>query len=158
MTQILNQFAQSTEQGLLDLALNPNILNVRIDPASTDDFVAGTAVTLTDAAGKVTLVDKAAIDDDILGFVVYSAKKSVPVAGDFIEVAIQGSVMHMTASEAIARGGSVEIVVASDKVAPADTAGATIVGKALDKAAADGDLIRVIIGTGVNNQAVVPTP
>ena len=156
MTQSLNQFAQSTEKGILDLALNPNIISCRIDPDSVASFVAGTAVKLTDAAGKVLLVEKATIGENIFGFVVYSIKKSVPVAGDFIEVAISGSVMQMEASEAIARGINVEIVSASDKIAPADTVAATIVGKALDKAAADGDLIRVIISTGINTQEVVP--
>lgn len=156
MTQSLNQFAQSTEKGVLDLALNPNILSCRIAAGSASDFVAGTAVTLSDVTGKILVVDKAAIDDDILGFVVYSAKKSVPVAGDFIEVAISGSVMQMEASAAIARGADLQIVVASDKVATAATVGATIVGKALDKAAADEDLIRVIISTGINKQEVVP--
>lgn len=156
MTQSLNQFNQSTEQGVLDLALNPNILSCRIAAGSVEDFVAGTAVTLSDVAGKILVVDKAAIDDDILGFVVYSVKKSVPVAGDFIEVAISGSFMQMTASAAIARGADLEIVVASDKVATAATVGATVIGKAIDKAAADGDLIRVVISTGINQQVVVP--
>lgn len=156
MTQNLNQFAQSTEQGILDLAFNSNVFSCRIDPASVAKFASGTAVKLTDAAGKVMLVEKATIGEDIFGFIVYSIKKSIPVAGDLIEVAFSGSVMQMTASEAIARGVNVEIVSASDKVAPADTTAATIVGKAIDKAAADGDLIRVMISTGINTQAVVP--
>lgn len=156
MTQILNQFAQSTEKGVLDLALNPNLITCRIAEGSSDDFVAGTAVTLSDVAGKIFVVDKSAIDDDIFGFVVYSAKKSVPVAGDFIEVAIAGSVMQMEASAAVARGADLEIVVASDKVATLATSGATFIGKALDKAASDGDLIRVGISTGINQQIVAP--
>jgi hypothetical protein len=49
----------------------------------------------------------------------------------------------MEASAAIARGASVEIVPTGIKVATLTTG--TLVGVALDKAAANGDLIRVAI-------------
>jgi hypothetical protein len=50
----------------------------------------------------------------------------------------------MTASAAIVPNAKVAIVVASNKIVTAST-GMMIVGRALDKASADGDLIRVII-------------
>ena len=158
MTQNLNQFAPTTEQGLLDLARNYNLISCRIDPASVAVFTAGTAVKLTDVAGKILIVEKAVIGDDIYGFVVYSNKKLAPSAGDFIEAALFSSVMYMTASAAIARNANLQIVSASNKVATLATVGATFVGRAIDKAAADGDLIRVMIATGINQQVVVPTP
>jgi hypothetical protein len=53
--------------------------------------------------------------------------------------------MFMEASAAIARGADLEIVPTGVKVVTKTTG--TSIGRALDKATADGDLIRVLIKT-----------
>ena len=51
----------------------------------------------------------------------------------------------MEASAAIARGATLEIEPSGEKVVTRTTG--TVIGRALDKASADGDLIRVLIST-----------
>jgi hypothetical protein len=51
----------------------------------------------------------------------------------------------MEASAAIARGADLEIVPTGNKVVTQSTG--TSIGRALDQAAADGDLIRVLVKT-----------
>ena len=83
--------------------------------------------------------------DDIFGFLPYEVRKNSYVAGDFIRVASFFGVMKMEASAAIVRGADLEILPAGNKVST--KAGGTSIGRALDIAAADGDLIRVLIKT-----------
>lgn len=144
MTQELNQFSQSTEKGVLDMSVNPNVLNVKIDSSSVNTLTGGSVVVYTDTAGKVITVDKAsAISDDIAGVVLYEVKKNSFVADDFVRIAFANSVVIMEASSAIAKGADVEAVLTGDKVATQSTG--TTIGRALDKASTDGDLIRVLI-------------
>lgn len=142
----LNQFEQSQVKGILDLGFNANVLTAQVKSSSVNTLVGGSVVVLQDEAGKVMTVDKAAaITNDILGVVLYEVKKSSFVANDFVRVAFANSVVVMEASAAIAKGASVEAVLAGDKVATQATG--TTIGRALDKASADGDLIRVLIKT-----------
>lgn len=148
MTQLSNQFGLTTEKGTLDQAININIFPCKIDPASVADFsnCNGFAVKLVDVAGDGIIIDKAtAITDKIFGFIPYSTKTNSLVAGDYVRIAATGSVMTMEASAAIARGADLEINLTGDKVATQSTG--TSIGTALDKVAADGDLVRVLIKT-----------
>jgi hypothetical protein len=141
-----NQFAQTAEQGQLDLRFNPNTISVEIDSSSAGGLVAGQAVKIVDSLGGVPKVVECADDsDDVFGFINYNIKNAVFDASMKAEISFyRGNVMYMTASAAIARNAKVMIVVASKKVATATT-GNMIVGRALDKASADGELIRVLI-------------
>jgi hypothetical protein len=146
MTQILNQTRPTSEKGMLDLAVNWNLFDCRIDPDSVADFsnANGFAIKIVDVAGKSIMIDLATANtDDIFGFVPYEVKTNSYSAGDFIRIASKSAVMKMEASAAIARGASVEIVPTGNKVATQSTG--NVIGRALDKAAADGDLIRVLI-------------
>ena len=149
MTQQLNQFKPTSEKGMLDLAVNWNLFDCRIDPASVADLsdLNGAAFKAVGVAGKSIMVDLVAdtTDADIFGFVPYEVKKNSYAAGDFIRVAASYGVMKMEASAAIARFADLEVVVAGKKVATQATG--TVIGKALDIATADGDLIRVLIKT-----------
>ena len=166
MTQIQNQFEQSTEKGKQDLFFNSNTLPCEIHSTETATLVPGQAVKLYDSAGGVPKVVKIAADTDkIFGIIPYIVKKSSFVAGDRLEVASESNVIVMEASAAIARGAQVMPVVAGSKVATA-TAGKTIMGFAYDKAADAGDLIRVyllpyvnsaISGTAADTVAILPT-
>jgi hypothetical protein len=148
MTQLLNQFNQTPEKGQLDGAINLNQLSVKIDDASVADFTDanGFAVTITDNAGKLITVDLATgASDDIFGFIPYEVKSNSYEAGDLLRVAFADSIMLMEASAAIARGADLEIVPTGNKVVTQSTG--TSIGRALDQAAADGDLIRVLVKT-----------
>lgn len=141
-----NQFTQATVQGQMDLKFQPSVLSCQIDTTSAGALPAGQAVKIVDSAGGIPKVVECAADtDDVFGFLIYDMRRATFEVGDKVEVAaLRGNVMYMTASAAIARNAKVAIVVASDKVVTATTT-KVVVGRALDKAAADGDLIRVVI-------------
>lgn len=148
MTQNVNQFAQTPEQGFLDLQTGQsNVLNGGISLSEAGTLIAGQAVKMEDSAGGVPKFLKlAANTDKTFGFVVYNQKDTGFTAGMGASIAIDGSVMYMTAGAAIARGAKLEVVYTTDKVIT--SAGTNpVVGIALDKAAADTDLIRVLIQT-----------
>ena len=144
-----NQFKMTTEQGVMDLQMNPNVISAIIDPTdpTANPIVAGQAVTLVDDGTGIPKVRVATVDTaNIYGFILLSKKKQVYKKGDRVEIAaFRGNCMYMTASAAIARGANVMVVIASNKVATATGAGKTIVGQAYDKATADGQVIRVMI-------------
>ncbi len=145
MTQNVNQFGMSLEKGLLTLSKD-NLFDVKVDDASVATLVNGAAVKITDTTdSQITVNIATAATDPIFGFVVYESRKNANVAGDLIRIACIGSVMQMEASAAIARGATVQIEPSGEKVVTRTTG--TVIGRALDKAAADGDLIRVLIST-----------
>ena len=154
MSQLINQFKQSTDQGQID---NPTgaaqVLSCIVGSGQATALVAGQAVKLSDTAtGIPEIVSIAANTDQIFGFVVLTAKDATYAAGSVVEIAISGTIMHMTAGAAIARGAKLETVYTTKKVIT--NAGTnTICGWAFDKAAADGDLIRVWIEAVALNSA-----
>ncbi len=145
MSQNINQFSQSPIQGMMSLLLNKTVSG-QVDTSSGGGLIPGQSVKMVDSAGGVPkFVECAADTDDVYGFIVYDIKSQTFGVGDRIEVAaMRNDVMYMTASAAIARNAKVMIVVAGSQVATA-TSGKIIVGRAFDKAAALGDLIRVTI-------------
>lgn len=149
MTLNANQFSQSPVKGMLSLLLNPNTIAAQVDPAADTALVHAQAVKIVDSSSGVPQVQACTDDaDDVFGFVNFVMKQSSFAAGKVLELSQgRGNVMYMEASEAIAKGAQVMIVVSGQKVATA-TSGKTIVGKALDKADAEGDLIRVEIDLG----------
>jgi hypothetical protein len=88
------------------------------------------------------------------GFVVYNAKKDSYTAEERLDIALVGSVMHMTAGEAIGKAKTVEYDADNDKVLLADGTNPTC-GFTLDKAAQDTDLIRVYITAMPQNVMVL---
>jgi len=151
---VSNQYLMNTVQGKTDLALNPSIISVLIAAAETATLVAGSPVKMADVAGGVPKVLLATVDTDaIIGFVVFNPKDQGYVAGDKCEIAMGNSFMYMTAGAAIARGAVVEADVSEAKVITAAGVNPTT-GIAFDKAAADGDLIRVLITVPVSSDAV----
>lgn len=150
----MNQFSQSKAVGQLDLHVgrNPSVFSMRIDPdssATTADLVPGAGVVLTDGGandpGGIPIVDeRSTATSDIFGVILYNSKINEYEPGDAVEVAASGSVVTMEASAAIVRGASVALVLAAPGEVVTRTT-ETILGVALDKATADGDLIRVRI-------------
>lgn len=143
-----NQFAQTPVAGMLDLMYNPATISAIVNSASafSGGLVPSQAVKLADAAGAIPQVIECALDsDDVFGFVNYNIKNASFDPGQALEIsAFRDNVMFMTASAAITPNAKVAIVVASNKIVTATT-GMRIIGRALDKATADGDIIRVMI-------------
>ncbi len=146
MTLNINQFAQTVVQGVMALLSPKNVISCEVDTTESGTLVAGQAVKLVDSAGGVPKVIAATVNTDrIYGFVVYQPRKATFAAFDALEIATgHDDYMWMTAGAAIARGALVMPVISGAKVITA-TSGKPISGYAYDKAAADGDLIRVSI-------------
>lgn len=142
-----NQFALETVQGQLDLLAPGTVISGQVSASQATAIVPGQPLKLEDSAGGTPkFLSLAADTDETFGFMVRNIKDISRSASDSLEVAIAGAVMVMTAGAAIPRGAKVEVVAATSKVIK--WAGANpVVGIALDKAAADTDLIRVYITT-----------
>lgn len=141
-----NQFKEIVVQGMLTQQVDLATLSCQVDSTQASALIPGQGVTIVDSAGGVPKIISVAADtNDIFGFVNYTTKDKSYAAGHAVEISFfRGNVMWMTASAAIARGAKVMVVVSGTKVATRASTGVCI-GRALDKAAADGDLIRVLI-------------
>ncbi len=147
MALSMNQFALEAIKGMIDLKVGPsNVISCEIDSSSAGGLVPGQAVKIVSTAGGIpNVVECSAASDDVFGFIAYDIKDISFAAGDKVEIAFSRSTaMYMEASAAIAANASVMIVLSGNKVATA-TATNRIVGRALDRAGASGELIRVII-------------
>lgn len=144
MAQNSNQFGITPEKGELSLMQNFNVFNCIVKSDESTALVPGQKVKLVDIAGKTLVVTAAAATDIGFGFIPHNVKKSSYAAGEMVKVAGSDCVMYMEAGAAIAAGALVESTATDQKVIT--SAGTNkIEGLALDKAAADGDLVRVLI-------------
>jgi hypothetical protein len=151
-----NQFEQTNIVGVLDLTTNPNpfVMTVRIDPALVGDVIPGEGVILTDlgasdAVGPPFVDQRAADANAIEGAVIFDTKSATKQGGDLITIAKKNAVIVMEAAAAILRGAKVALVLASPGQVVTLT-GEALFGKALDKAAAAGTLIRIeVLAEGV---------
>ncbi|MGL5113640.1 MAG: DUF2190 family protein [Flavobacterium sp.] len=140
----LNQAFTNVIKGQIAQGTNTNRQSVKILSTSVAAFGAATAVKIVDGTSPVIEVEKAAATDAIFGFITYDPVDNSPIAGDLVQIALAGVEMYMEAGAAIVRGAKLEIVATGDKVIT--SAGTNkIVGLALDKAAASGDIIKVLI-------------
>lgn len=149
-TAYTNQFNQTNVIGSLDLVTNPNpgVFYCRYYHAS-DTLQAGEGVILTDRGasdtpGSPIVTQRAADANAIFGVNVFDPKDAEKSSGDRINVATSGAVIWMEASAAISRGASVALVLATPGQVVTRTT-ETVLGTALDKASASGDLVRVLI-------------
>jgi len=150
VSPIPNQFQQAPVVGMLDLRFNTNTIAVQIDSSESGDLVAGQAVKIVDSAGGVPKVIACDADaDNVLGFLNYNIKNRIFVAGDAAEISMFGNVMFLVATAAIARGVQVvsDVSTIGGVAAVSGSGGENIVGWALDKASAAGQLIRVMLQT-----------
>jgi hypothetical protein len=157
LTQNASQFLQTALVGQQDWTVNNNIVAVRIDPAYAGGLplVAGQAFKITDVAGGTPIVIPVADATNTPdGVAIHTMKRDTFIAGDYIELALVGSVVYMQTSAAIARGAKVQV----------DPTGPTIstltsyptnasLGKMLDKPTGTGQLARVYINPQDPNTA-----
>ncbi len=150
-----NQFNMIPVQGGMDLQFGGSVFSFAVDASQATALVAGQPVLLYDRAVPLpTVVGLAANTDNAFGFVVRNLKDATFPANSRVEIATSGSVMYMTAGAAIARGAKIEVVYNTNKVIT--NAGTNpVAGYALDKAAADGDLIRVYVINSATSAQVI---
>ncbi len=146
MAQSQNQFKQSPVKGQLDLALEPNTIQCVVDPNQVTALVPGQAVVLSNLSDQIPMVAGAAArTDDIFGFVNYDLKLGSFGAGDRVSISFfRGNVQYMEAAAAFAPYVRLEPVISGSTVQTA-VSGGRVIGFALDKASAAGDLVRVVI-------------
>lgn len=142
-----NQFRMIPVAGQVDQQFTGTITSAQVskNQSAGSPLVAGQAVRIEDSAGGVPKVLSLALDTDaIFGVVTYNSKDISDGPGAALELAMEGSVIYMTAGGAIARGARVQYNTATNKVT---TQGGVLpaIGFAFDKAAADGDVIRIYI-------------
>lgn len=147
MTEILNSFTYNDQKGKVvngdkGLGLSCKLYGT----ANAGDFVKIKNVS----GSKVIVVEViAANTDNIFGMIPYeSAKKNAYVANDMVTVISDYAVVVCEASAAIAAGATVMPVVTGMKVAT-QTYGKTALGIALKPAAADTNLVEVLVKTQV---------
>ncbi len=148
MSQLSNQFSQTTEKGMLTPSYGgvEASFNAQVVSTETTALVPAQPVKLSDtASGQMVVTAITAVTDSVFGFIPLNVRIDSYAALDNVKIATSGSVMMMEASAAIARGATVEAIIAGQKVVTKTTG--TALGTALDKATADGDLIRVAITT-----------
>jgi hypothetical protein len=152
-----------------------DVLTVEFYSATpTDTIVPGAGVIIHSTVnGLVTKVKAgAAVTADWFGVVLSSPLKAAYAVSDKMEIALLGTILMVEASAVITAGAKLQMDPATDKVAT-QTASNTIIGFALENAAADGDLIRMFVqasmvptgetntltalGTGTNGETLVGT-
>lgn len=144
MTQAINQFKQAPVQGELDLSTQGTVISARVSPNQATALIAGQAVKLdTTVTGGLPAFKALAANTDVsFGFVCRNIKDQSFAADARFELAMNGTIMFMTAGAAITRGAKLEVVYTTNKVIT--NAGTNpVVGFALDAASANNDLIRV---------------
>ncbi|TDE17707.1 capsid cement protein [Dyadobacter psychrotolerans] len=142
----LNDFALAPVQGLMDLQVPGTVIEVQVDTTVSTPLIPGQAVKQSVAVttGLPKVVALTANTDKILGFVPYNSVFGTFAASKVTELAMDNSVMWMTAGAAIAAGASLEYVYTTNRVIT--SAGSnTKIGHALNGVAAAGDLVRVRI-------------
>lgn len=150
MAQNLNQFQQTAERGQIALlTANSPVISAVVDSTEAGTLQAGDAVKLVSTSKGIPHVVKVGNSDtSCLGFVVFNPVQNAGIAaGATVEIAITGAFMYMVASAGINAGAAVDYAYATGKVATANSGLGC--GKALDAAAADGDLIRVAVQTAI---------
>lgn len=143
----INSFKITPVQGQVDLNFAGSVVSARVKSDEATALVAGQAIKLVDSAGGVPEVTAlTANTQQAFGFVTRNLKDQDFPAYASVEIGLQGTVIWMTAGAAIARGAKLEVVYTTNKVIT--NAGTNpVCGYAYDKAAADGDLIRVYVIT-----------
>lgn len=144
MAQILDQFAVTPLKAVVRNADKGQRYDVQNLGAA--DLVPGDVVKLKDVAGDTIAVEKIAATTDLpFGMVEYeSAKGNLYHTKDMLTIASDYSIITCEASAAISAGAKVMPVIAGQKVAAA-TATNYAIGIALNKATANGDIIRVLL-------------
>ncbi len=144
-----NQFALQPVLGDIDMQFTGTVIAAAAATGNTGTFVPGQPVKIEDSAGGVPkFVPLVANTDETFGFVVRNLKDASIAAGKSFELAMKDSVIFLVSGAAIARGANLEVVYDANSGAGSVITAAgvnPVIGKALDKATAASQLIRVYL-------------
>lgn len=153
--QLSNQLTEGVEKGMLDPKSLGTVIPAQAVSGLTDPLYPGMAVMLTNDSGKMIQVNEQfASVMPPFGVIVYDAKKNSYDSQEVMEIASGGSMVWVEAGAAFSRGVQLTYD-ATNKNYIAATTGVSIVGIALDNAAAEGDLIRLLVKDPCNH-ALMP--
>jgi hypothetical protein len=147
-TYSLNQATPLAIKGQPSSGYTLSTLEAAINPSTSSTIVGGTALKIVGSAGGQPLVDKAAANDLIVGFLkfnpVYNGGNSAVMAGNQVTMLVNGSRMHMeVGATAVTSGNKLEIVSIGDLVVPSLGTN-KVIGTALESGIT-GDIIQVAI-------------
>lgn len=145
-----NSFAQSKLVGMIDMRFPYNTISVQINSTQATALYPGAAVKMVDSAdGVPKVIGCSANSDEVLGFINFDIKTLSFAANTMCEISMSGNVVFLYATGAIARGVQVSLDITTNGGvrSSAGHTGDKIVGWALDKASAAGDLIRIFVKT-----------
>jgi hypothetical protein len=141
-----NQFRMATVKGSKDSSMGSVLTAELYDASASTAFVAGEMVAISSTtAPSVTKVAKGAdAAGAFFGVILTNPLKETFYTGDRVEIGIIGSIVLMEASAAITAGAALNYTPATKKVVTHSSTN-TKIGIALENAAADGSLLRVLI-------------
>ena len=145
-----NQFTQLPFLGVLDLRFNSDTISAQIDvSAGTNVYYAGQAVKIVanTNGGIPKVIGCSAKSDAAIGFINFDVKSLSFGSGQNCEISMSGNVMYLYATGAITQGAQVCLDTTSVGGVQATGNSATLVGWAIDGAAAAGALIRIRLQT-----------
>lgn len=144
-----NVFSQSPIVGMPDMNFNYNTHSALVDATAPGLLYNGQAVKMVahTSGGDPKVVACTASNDNVFGFVTFNVKNVSWAVGQAMEVSCAGNVIWLYANSAITQGAQVCLDVAAAGAVQATGNAATVVGYALDGAAAAGVLIRVQLNT-----------
>lgn len=141
----INAFALAPLKGDTSLPRTGMVISAMVKSDEAVPIVAGQAVKLVDSAGGVPVITAlTATTDAAFGVALYNIKNQSYAANAALEIGMRNTVVWMEAAGAIARGAFVQFNYATNKVSLNLGLNPTL-GVAMDKATADGDLIRVLL-------------
>lgn len=152
MTLSMNQFDMQPVQGDLSLPRTGTVITAAVSANENGVFVAGQAVKIDPAApygGVPQMLALTANTQESFGVVIRQLKNTQFSSGVPFELAMNNSVIWMTAAEAINPGQFVEFIYTTNKI-KTNTGVNPYLGKALDKSTGDGSLIRVLLQVPLN--------
>ena len=159
-----NAFTQGAVIGMLTLDPQPGTVPAQLNPsttAATGTVTAGCAVKLVSFVGPQIIVDVTTSPSDgpVYGVIEFTKQKNTYVAGDQVNIATKGNIIHLASSAAVTRGQRVSVtnpsVSTNDPTVAADTtSGDYTLGYAVGQNSAAG-LVRVAIDPGLNGASSV---
>ncbi len=136
--------------GQLDLKFNDNTLSAQIDvSAGANVYYQGQAMKIVanTAGGTPKVIGCTSKSDNVFGFINFDMKSVSFAAGANVELSLSTNVMYLYTTGAITQGAQVCLDTTATAAVQATGNSATVVGFALDGAAAAGALIRVFLLT-----------
>lgn len=148
MTLSMNQFTIEPVAGDLSLPRTGMVISGQVAASESTSIVPAQAVKLDTSApfgGVPQVLAMTADSDPVFAVAIRNLKNPSFVANDALELAQRNSVIWMTAGAAMNPGVFVRFAYATKKVVAAATGNYSIIGSLLDKATADGAVVRVLL-------------